>query len=313
LGPCGAGGGAARRRGRGVGAGGGRGGAAGGVGARGGGGPTPPPQLRGGALLSPPRPRGVLLTGEGRELAQHARSVVKAVAVMEEAVQQRSREPVGRVVVGVPSSRVEMVTVPLIEEASDKMPLVRITVVEGMSSSILDWIARDRVDLGLAFDTSDAHGVDREPVIDEELFFVCSRNDRLVNIISADGTVPLKKLARATLILTSRDNGLRRLIDDAARRAAVELSVGIEIDVLSALCGLVQRGRGQTVLSRAALARYHGNDRLVSARVVQPRIRRTVYLCYRRNQPLGRAALATKGLLLDTVRRLAGTSPWSAA
>ena len=84
------------------------------------------------------------------------------------------------------------------------------------------------------------------------------------------------------MILPTGHHGLRRLFDETAHRHGVTRVSRIEINSLSQIQRLVQRGFGVTVLSRAALHDSPVDPPLASVRISAPAITRTVALAYER-------------------------------
>jgi LysR family nitrogen assimilation transcriptional regulator len=129
----------------------------------------------------------------------------------------------------------------------------------------------------------------------------------LAPLLDGDGDVPLEAIARVPLILPTDRHGLRQLIDQHLRRVGLAANVVIEIDAFLQIQKLVQRGRGMTILSLAALYQSDLDPPVATARIVSPQIERTVYLARgdirvqtKAAREVGRLA---RGLLQEEARR----------
>ena len=242
-----------------------------------------------GVSLFDRRPRGVQLTSEGEELLVHARLILKSAEAAQEAIRHHAQSPVGTVHFGVPTSLSSVLCVPLIEAVRDKLPNVRLRIVETMSGTIIDWLRTGDLDLGLIFVDSAIAGIHAEPLLAEQLHLAAHSAEALAPLLDADGNVPVEALAGVPLILPTERHGLRQLLDQHLRRHGSGARVVIEIDAFLQIQRLVQRAQGMTILSLAALYESDLDPPLATARIVSPAIERTVYLARADNRPQTKA------------------------
>jgi LysR family nitrogen assimilation transcriptional regulator len=192
------------------------------------------------------------------------------------------------------------------------LPDVRLRIVESMSGYIIDWLREGRLDLGLVFGVKSISGVQLEPLIEEDLYLAADSNETLAPLLDENGEVPLHRLASLPMILPTGHHGLRRLFDETAQRHGVTRVSRIEIDSLTQIQRLVQRGFGVTVLSRAALYDSPVDPPLASVRISSPAITRTVALAYSESRSLTKAtreiAVRTRAILQER----ATSSVWQA-
>ena len=112
----------------------------------------------------------------------------------------------------------------------EKLPNVRLRIVETMSGTIIDWLRTGELDLGLIFVESAIAGINSEPLLTETLYLAAASDDALAPLLDADGNVPIEAIARVPLILPTERHGLRLLLDQHLRRFSVATRVIIEID-----------------------------------------------------------------------------------
>ncbi len=265
-----------------------------------------------GVSLFDRRPRGVLLTAEGEELLAHARHILQAAEAAQEALRHHAQSPVGTVHFGVPTSLASVLCVPLIEAVQAELPNVRLRIVETMSGTIVEWLRSGQLDLGLTFTESAIPGVHSEALLTEGLHLAAASEAELAPLLDAKGDVPLDALARVPLILPTDRHGLRQLIDQHLRRSGLSTNVVIEIDAFLQIQKLVQRQRGMTILSLAALYESDLDPPLATARIVSPQIERTVYLARGDMRALTKAAREVGRLASGLLREEAGRKWWRA-
>ncbi|MGB7885666.1 MAG: LysR family transcriptional regulator, partial [Xanthobacteraceae bacterium] len=80
--------------------------------------------------------RGIELTGAGRRLLSHARTILHQVDVAMEDVRGARDEPEGLVRVGMPRSMGEILAVKLLQEAQRRAPAMSVRIVEHFSESL---------------------------------------------------------------------------------------------------------------------------------------------------------------------------------
>lgn len=252
------------------------------------------------------RARGVTLTSEGEELLPRAREILQAAETARESVRMHASAAVGTVNLGVPTSLAAVLCVPLIENVLKELPNVQLRIVESMSGYIIDWLRDGRLDLGIVFGEKPIGGVQLDALLEEQLHLAADSEASLAPLIDERGEVPLRRLADIPLILPTGRHGLRQLIDETARRNGVTRAPLVEIDSFVQIQRLVQRRLGMTILSRAALHDVPLDPPLVSRRIVQPSITRTVSLAHGETRPATKAtrevARRARSILLEQAR-----------
>ena len=201
--------------------------------------------------------RGVVLTEAGRRLFDHSVGILAQVARAREDLEASRDEPAGRIVVGLVPSAGRALTVPLVECFERRWPKARLSVVEGLSAHLTEWIATGRVDLGLVYNPEPHASLTIEPVRTEALCLVSpgagTRTKGGAQGSGASNTMPLRSLAGLPLVIPERLHAIRRLLDAQAALAGLRLEVAWEISSVPAILALVRGGHGHAVLSRDAL------------------------------------------------------------
>jgi LysR family nitrogen assimilation transcriptional regulator len=92
--------------------------------------------------------RGVSLTDAGRRLFDHGVEILQRVSQAREDLGAERGAEVGHVTIGLPPSIGRRLTLPLIEGFRQHLPRARLTIVEGLSANIAEWITSGRAHLG---------------------------------------------------------------------------------------------------------------------------------------------------------------------
>ncbi|GAB4057114.1 LysR family transcriptional regulator [Uliginosibacterium sediminicola] len=194
--------------------------------------------------------RGVTLTEMGRLLYERAADILQAVSNMGEEIAAQRDEPVGQVVIGLPPSLGRMLAVPLVEAFQRELPKARLSIVEGLTTHLVEWLASARVDLALLHSPEANPAIDIAPVMRERLGLVAPIDYRS----PAGAEIPLSQLVELPLVLPERAHVLRRLLETRLAQAGLKPEVRLEVSSVPSILSLVSAGYGYAVLTRSALA-----------------------------------------------------------
>ncbi len=214
--------------------------------------------------------RGVSLTEPGRRLYEHSLSILRQVAQARDELGASRDEPVGRITVGLPPSMSRQLTLPLIDGFRRQMPRAKLTVVEGLSAHISEWLLSGRVDVGLLYNPEAQPGLEIRPLLQERLCLV----ERIQTPRPAGSLapLPLRDLAPLPLVLPERQHVIRRLLDTQATLAGLTLNIAWEVSSIAAIIDLVCAGYGYAVLTASGVAVSGRSDELAVRPLIQPEL-----------------------------------------
>ena len=225
--------------------------------------------------------RGIELTPAGRLLLEHGQGVLQGVDRAVSALNGLRADPRGKVVVGLPSRIATLLTTPLVRTFRSEFPHASITVAEGLSSALHEWLLLGKVDLALLFDPPRSADLELERLHDEELVLVGPAGGKA----AAKRQVALKQLGKYPLIVPRMPNATRSVLGAAAVRLGVELQVSAEVDTIQNILELVARRIGYAVLPLGAVQRGGGDTRFRVARIHSPGLRQRLFLAVSRRRP----------------------------
>jgi LysR family transcriptional regulator, nitrogen assimilation regulatory protein len=226
--------------------------------------------------------RGVTPTDAGKRLLEHARGILLQVSRTRDELEDLRGTPTGHVVVGLPQTVAMLIAVPLVGQFRAAFPKASLGIREGLSVSLVEWLSTGRADIGLLFNP--APSIDIMPWLEEPMCLVARREAHARG--GGRNSIGLAELARVPLILASRPNAHRMLIDTELGNLGLRPTIALEVDGVGSILKLVAEGCGQTVLPRTSL-RGFGLDRAFSVRpIVRPSIAIRLALAVSAQRPI---------------------------
>lgn len=244
-----------------------------------------------GARLLERSKRGAALTEAGRLVAAEARVLVERYTRLREEVRAHERLEAGLVRVGGGATAVSFVLPPAIAALSAQRPGIRFEVREAGSRDVEEDVLAERLELGVVTLPTASPALAVRPL----------RRDRIVLIAARDHALAKKRrleardLAGRGLVGFDRGSAIRTLIDDALRRAGVEMNVQMELRSIAAILEMVAHTELLGFVSQLGV-----EGRALPVTVLDIRgvtIHRRLAVIHKLGRPLSPAAQAFAGLL----------------
>jgi LysR family nitrogen assimilation transcriptional regulator len=247
--------------------------------------------------------RGVTLTEAGRRLLEHARGILAQVERARLELESDRDTATGRMVIALPPSRSRSLSAELVRRFRDRFPRATLSVVEGLSTYTLEWLAIGRVDCAVVYNVTPSAAIDLVPVLNEQLYLVSGRS-RSKSSKLLGPSISVAKVAEHELVIPSRPHSLRTLVDTALMREGHKPKVALEIESIPAILELVQHEDVHAVLSLNAI-RATGHEEHFHVRPIgKPPLVTTLWIATSAQRPRGplmeQATSMLKQLLLDT-------------
>jgi LysR family nitrogen assimilation transcriptional regulator len=248
--------------------------------------------------------RGVVLTDAGKRLLEHGRGILHQVARAREDM-IRSREALaGRVAVGLPPSVAGVLTVPLVRAARERLPEASLSITENLSTAMQESLVTGRLDIALLYNPQPSPDVDSETVLEEGLFLVSATKG--TGPTRRGAPMPLRQLADQPLVIPTRPNAIRMLVEAELAAIGLRPQIALEIDGVPAILALVADGAGHAVLSRNAVANAGRLQRYAIRPIVEPNLRTRLALAASSQRPVTRTQRAMNELLRELVPQYLG-------
>lgn len=198
--------------------------------------------------------RGVQLTEHGAALLERATGLVNELASIRSDLLAHAAEPRGEVSIALTPTTAQVLVPRLVVELRQRFPQIRLTVREGFSGFIHDWVAEGRIDLAVLYNPEPGSELDITPLLKEPLYLVAPRvRTDLPELALRRGQFPVKQLGLLPLILPSHSHSLRSLLERLSAERRFALNVVNEVDGMRATKGMVEAGLGYTVFSYAGV------------------------------------------------------------
>jgi LysR family transcriptional activator of glutamate synthase operon len=230
--------------------------------------------------------RSVEPTEAGLLVATRARAVMAETDALVQEVDELRGLARGRVTIGALLFGGELNIPALLAEFRQAHPRIEVGLREGTVQRMLDMFAEGSIDLAFALEVEPpGDGFERLALSTEELAVIMNPGHRLAR----RAAVPPTLLADHPLIAFERGAAVRRMVDEAFDAAGVTPEIALECNDLALVRSLVAQGIGLAIIPRS-FAELPGAE--IAVRPVQPALRMTVALWWRRGRHLSPAARA---------------------
>ncbi|MFO6421148.1 LysR substrate-binding domain-containing protein [Hylemonella sp. W303a] len=233
--------------------------------------------------------RGVTLTEAGKLLLDHGRGILHQVDRAREDLGRVHGALAGRVALGLPPSIARLLTVPLTRAFRKRLPAAALSISEGLTISMQEGLLTGRLDLALLYNPPPSPEFDAMPLMDDMLLLIGPNTGGptphnagagagagvgtgfgagLATGASAAApakklqsgklelrgeTISLREVSTLPLVIPSRPNALRMLVEAEMGNIGCKPTIALEIDGVAAILDLVADGMGYAVLPRHAL------------------------------------------------------------
>ncbi|OWW20824.1 LysR family transcriptional regulator [Noviherbaspirillum denitrificans] len=206
----------------------------------------------------------------------------------------------GHVNIGLIASITEGVLAETLTAFSIKYPNVDVRVADGYSATLSDWVAGGQIDAAIINKPRRQLALNVEHIVDEEMVLITSAG----YAAALPQRLTLRQISSLglTLVLPTREHGLRGIIDSFAQHEDVDLAPKFEIDSLVTTVKLVEQTQLATILPHIAVHRGLTEGRLRAHSIVSPRLIRQVVAVSHPRRPLNSATSAFIAMLTEQMR-----------
>ncbi len=219
--------------------------------------------------------RGVTLTEAGTRLLAHGRGILQQVERARLDMEDHRGAATGRLVIALPPSVSRTLTSPLVSAFRTRFPKATLSVVEGLSTYVLEWLTIGRVDCAVVYNVAPSAAIDLVPVLDEQLYLVSARTEgnKLIG-----PPITLAEVAEHELVIPSLPHSLRMLLETALANEGRRARVALEVESVPAILDLVREGAASAVLALNAI-RASGQESQFQVRPIRkPRMHSTLWI-----------------------------------
>lgn len=229
--------------------------------------------------------RGVTMTEAGKRLLVHARSILQQVERARDDLEDQRGAATGRLAIALPPSVSRALTGPLVRAFREQLPRANLSVVEGLSTYALEWLAIGRVDCAVVYNVTPSPAIDLQPLLDEPLFLVSAWPSARAPRRGA--AITLREVAERDLVIPSRPHSVRMLLEAALANEGCRARVALEIESVPAILDLVQQGGVHAVLAENAVRASSHPEAFVLRPIGPPALVATLWLATSAQRPRG--------------------------
>lgn len=154
------------------------------------------------------------------------------------------------------------------------LPKVSLSMVEAMSHILFAQLVGGEIDFMLGYDVPEQAGVSRTALLQDELVLVTPPG------ATRGEPITFASALKEVLAMPEPGDTVRAVVVRQAEDLGIELKVTYEVRSVSAMKNLVGRGVACSVLPYFAVADEVRDGRLNARPIMQPAIRRTLFLAY---------------------------------
>ena len=216
--------------------------------------------------------RGVEPTKAGQLLRERATEILRLVEQTRKDVSQDADRDMEAIRLGITPALMLIVGTEIAMVARERLPGVSLSLLEAMSHVLADTLARGETDFILCYDVPELPQVSRVPLLQDDLVLVTLPENE------PRKPVTFAELLALDLAMPEEGDTVRTAVARAAREMKADLRIAYEVRSISAMKSLVSRGAAAAVLPYFAVIDEVREGKLDARQIVEPSIRRTLYL-----------------------------------
>lgn len=248
--------------------------------------------------------KGVVPTAVGLAFSRKGAELLQLADQLRALGRDMAAEPEGQVNVGLPTSVANMLSMPLVQAVVQRHPRIELGLLESTSAGLGEQLVQGRLDVAVLFADNLTAGMQHRAVLEEDLF--------VVGAAPMPEDTTLAALHGVALVMPAQPNSVRLLLDKACAQRGIAPRILAEISSPHTMLQLARAGLGATVLPWSMLAREHMAG-LHAARILAPRLTRTICVATAAQPPESLRVLAVRDLVVELLRTLVAQSEWRGA
>ncbi|CAM8671891.1 LysR Transcriptional regulator [Comamonadaceae bacterium] len=230
--------------------------------------------------------RGAVPTEAGKLLLEHGRGILHQVQLTREEMGAARGALAGRVSIGLPPSLSKLITVPLVKAFREALPQAHLTLTEGFSVQMHEGLRLGNLDMAVLYNPGQSSDLEMSTLDEDELSLISHNPDGGKKGKSKTApAISLKEVAALPLILPSRPNAFRILLEGEMMALGRRPDVLLEVDGLNAILNLVKEGMGHAVLPSYTLSNFDNPETFTVQSIHSPRIMSQLMLVWSARRP----------------------------
>ena len=234
-------------------------------------------------------PRGVRLTGAGRQFLDHCRRALRELDRAKEELKADAGGARGQVILGVSPTLGPLLVPGVVERVRRQCPQVALKIVEHFSTLLFDGLLTGRIDVALLTNPSASRALKLTPLLSEPIVVLSAPQPR-----DARRFYTLAELSKTPVLVTE---AIRTIVDDQIGRYGARLNVDCEVNAVEAIGRLLLRGVGPAVMPVSTFHSEIATEQIVAFPIADVNVHRSLMLAH----PLERRMTAATGEVSQVV------------
>ncbi len=185
-------------------------------------------------------PRGVRLTGAGRQFLEHCRKIMRELDRAREELRTGTEVPTGKVILGLSPTVGPLLLPGVMARVRRQCPQISLKVVEWFSAQLYDALLTGRVDVAVLTNAPPSRALKLTPLISEPIVVLTPPQTR-----GGRRFYTLPELAKTPLVATE---AIRAIVEEQISRYGGRLNIEAEMDAVEAIRRLLLQGAGASVM-----------------------------------------------------------------
>ena len=230
--------------------------------------------------------RGVTPTESGLLMLEHARGILYQVALAKEELSGTSGALAGPISIGLPPSLSRLITVPLTLAFKTALPQAKLSLTEGFSALMYESLRAGRIDMAVLYNPAPSQDLEMTHLHEDALILIgSSKGIGQKSQVLLKPNLLLKDLCELPLILPSKPNAFRLLIEVQMQKLNARPKIALEIDGINAILELVKEGLGFAVLPTYTLNQFPNPEVFTTHSIQRPQLLSQLMLVWSSKRP----------------------------
>jgi LysR family nitrogen assimilation transcriptional regulator len=252
--------------------------------------------------------RGVAPTETGRILYREARTILRHLEQIPQAIRNATTDPSGDVTIGFPNSLAPFFSTSVLAAVQERFPRIKLHIFEGESIFQREQIVKNRIELALICEHVPTFELHHRPLFKQRLAMLCDGR----NAGEAGKPIDLAEAASRIVGLPTAGNPVRIAFDEAIRRLGITVDARLEFNGMRTLTDAVERGLGASI-NLWIPQDVNEASNIVFRPIVNPDLWISISLCRSKSVQPSPVAMLVEEIMAEVALERINRSDWKGA
>lgn len=253
-----------------------------------------------GAPLLVRTPRGTTVTEAGAIAFDEAKAILASVQRLKRKLSDAKSRQTQPISLGLTPGMTALLTAKLLRACGSEAPHIKLQLFEDFSNILIDGVAHGRLDIALAYNVPAERFPNREPLMLESLFFICSP----ASAFDQPGPISFESLLKAEYVIPGENDIVHRQINEVLHRSNFSRKIAYRVHSLQAMKDVIAGGMACGILPYGTVVREVSAKTLVARPIVDPPIVRELFAIWPHEHTPTKNERKLLGVLQKLVRNL---------